>query len=335
MATKTTRIRRTRSVSNELLVKSREAALSAVQIFNSPLITFKAEIFIVLMTIAWTYLLHAYYRNKKIEYRYFDQKAKKRIFQKTTAGAHKFWGLERCLDYKHSPIDADSANNLRFLIGIRHEIEHQMTTKLDASFSAKFQACCLNYNEYIKSLFGEKYGIDKYLSLSLQFSSISKEQIDSLPSSMPAHIKAFVEGFEGGLSAEAFNNPKFAYRVLFVAKTANRKGQADQVIEFVPSDSEFGKNVNSAYTLIKETERKKYLPGNVLKIMADEGFGRFMMNDHTEFWKSQDAKNPAKGLGTLVEGKWYWYESWIEKVREHCAANQTRFQGSRTGKRKK
>jgi hypothetical protein len=335
MATKTTRIRRTRSVSNELLVKSREAALSAVQIFNSPLITFKAEIFIVLMTIAWTYLLHAYYRNKKIEYRYFEQKAKKRIFQKTTAGAHKFWGLERCLDYKHSPIDADSANNLRFLIGIRHEIEHQMTTKLDASFSAKFQACCLNYNEYIKSLFGDKYGIDKYLSLSLQFNSISKDQIDSLPSSMPAHIKAFVEGFEGSLSAEAFNNPKFAYRVLFVAKTANRKGQADQVIEFVPSDSEFGKNVNSAYTLIKETERKKYLPGNVLKIMADEGFGRFMMNDHTEFWKSQDAKNPAKGLGTLVEGKWYWYESWIEKVREHCAANQTRFQGSLTGKRKK
>lgn len=335
MATKTTRIRRTRSVSNELLVKSREAALSAVQIFNSPLITFKAEIFIVLITIAWTYLLHAYYRNKKIEYRYFDQKTKKRIFQKTTAGAHKFWGLERCLDYKHSPIDPDSTNNLRFLIGIRHEIEHQMTTKLDASFSAKFQACCLNYNDYIKSLFGEKYGIDKYLSLSLQFSSISRDQIDSLPSSMSAHIRAFVEGFEGGLSAEAFNSPKFAYRVLFVAKTANRKGQADQVIEFVPSDSEFGKNVNSAYTLIKETERKKYLPGNVLKIMADEGFGRFMMNDHTEFWKSQDAKNPAKGLGTLVEGKWYWYESWIEKVREYCAANQARFQGSRAGKRKK
>ena len=335
MAIKTTRIRRTRSVSNELLMKSREAALSAVQIFNSPLITFKAEIFIVLITIAWTYLLHAYYRNKKIEYRYFDQKAKRRIFQKTTAGAHKFWGLESCLDCKHSPIDADSANNLRFLIGIRHEIEHQMTTKLDASFSAKFQACCLNYNEYIKSLFGEKYGIDKYLSLSLQFSSISKDQIDSLPSSMPAHIKAFVEGFEGGLSAEAFNNPKFAYRVLFVAKTANRKGQADQVIEFVPSDSEFGKNVNSAYTLIKETERKKYLPGNVLKIITEEGFGRFTMSDHTEFWKAQDAKNQAKVYGTLVEGKWYWYEGWIEKVREYCAANQARFQGSRTGKRKK
>ena len=335
MAASTTRIRRTRSVSNELLVKSREAALSSVQIFNSPLITFKAEIFIVLITIAWTYLLHSHYRNKKIEYRYFSQKAKRRIFQKTAAGAHKYWGLEECLDSKHSPIDKDTANNLRFLIGIRHEIEHQMTTKLDTSFSAKFQACCLNYNDYIKTLFGEKHSIDKYLSLSLQFSSISKDQINSLPTSMPSHIKAFVEGFEGALSADAFNNPKFAYRVLFVAKTANRRGQADQVIEFVPSDSEFGKNVNSAYTLIKETERKKYLPGNVLKIMADEGFGRFKMNDHTELWKSRNAKNLSKGYGTLVEDKWYWYEGWIEEVRRYCSSNQARFQGSRTSKRKK
>jgi len=34
----------------------------------------------------------------------------------------------------------DSANNLRFLIGIRHEIEHQMTFRLDNNLSAKFQA---------------------------------------------------------------------------------------------------------------------------------------------------------------------------------------------------
>ena len=336
MTAKTIRIRRTRSVSNELLVKSREAALSAVQIFNSPLITFKAEIFIVLMTIAWTYLLHSHYRSKKIEYRYLDDKHNRRRFQKTKAGgAYKYWGLEACLNSRHSPIDKDTANNLRFLIGIRHEIEHKMTTKLDASFSAKFQACCLNYNEYIKTLFGEKHGIDRHLALSLHFSSISRDQIDSLPSSMPAHIKAFVEGFEGDLSAEAFNNPKFAYRVLFVAKKVNRKGQTDEVIEFVPSDSKFGKSVNAAYTVLKDTERKKYLPSKVQKIMADEGFGRFQIHNHTELWKSMDAKNPAKGYGTLVEGKWYWYEGWIKKVREHCIANQARFQGSRPPKRKK
>jgi type I restriction enzyme S subunit len=34
--------------------------------------TFKSEIFIVVMNIAWTYLLHAYYRKHHIEYRYFE-----------------------------------------------------------------------------------------------------------------------------------------------------------------------------------------------------------------------------------------------------------------------
>src|SRR6266700_261351 len=159
--------RRIFSVSEELIVKSREAALAAVQIFNNPQVTFKSEIFIVLMNIAWTYLLHAYYRKKRVEYRYFELKGKHRRFNHTKSGAYKYWELERCLNEQNNPLDKNTANNLRFLIGIRHEIEHQMTTRIDASLSAKFQACCLNYNDYVKKLFGDELGIDKHLAFSL------------------------------------------------------------------------------------------------------------------------------------------------------------------------
>ena len=41
--------------------------LAAVQVFNNPLTTFKTESFIVLSMIAWTYVLHAYYRKGRIE----------------------------------------------------------------------------------------------------------------------------------------------------------------------------------------------------------------------------------------------------------------------------
>ena len=51
--------------------------MNAVQTFNNPLTTFKTETFIVLMSIAWTYLLHAYYRREHIEYRYFSQGSQK------------------------------------------------------------------------------------------------------------------------------------------------------------------------------------------------------------------------------------------------------------------
>lgn len=54
------------SVRKHLLIKSREAMMAAVQIYNNPLISFKSESFIVLSNIAWTYLLHAYYKSIKL-----------------------------------------------------------------------------------------------------------------------------------------------------------------------------------------------------------------------------------------------------------------------------
>jgi hypothetical protein len=86
-------------------VKSREAALSAIKIFNDPLITFKTEAYIVLMVIAWTYLLHAYFRSQKTEYRYYGPgKNGKKAFERTKNGVYKYWELERCLKADNSPI---------------------------------------------------------------------------------------------------------------------------------------------------------------------------------------------------------------------------------------
>jgi len=323
MATKKKRNRRVHSVFDELINKSREAALAAVQIFNNPQITFKSEMFIVLMNIAWTYMLHAYYRKHGVEYRYFEQKGANRRFDRTAKGAYKYWELERCLNERVCPVDRDAANNLRFLIGVRHEIEHQMTTRIDASFSAKFQACCLNYNDNIKKFFGDAHAIDKHLAFSLQFSSISKDQLAQLQAqpTLLAHIKSFVEGFEAKLTEEEFNSPKFAYRVFFVAKTANHKGQADEVIEFVKADSELAKSVNQKHAIIKETERPKLRPKTIVATMKQEGFPKFNMHHHTMLWQEKDAKNLAKSLGTHVEGSWYWYQPWLEQVREHCKQN--------------
>jgi hypothetical protein len=42
-------------------MKSGEATLTAIRVFNDPHVLFKSETFIVLMMIAWTCLLHAYF----------------------------------------------------------------------------------------------------------------------------------------------------------------------------------------------------------------------------------------------------------------------------------
>jgi len=304
---------------NELLRKSREAALAAVQIFNNPQILFKSELFIVVMNIAWTYLLHAYFRKQHIDYRYSRPKGSRKAYDRTKGGAFKYWELERCLNDDNSPIDPLAAQNLRFLIGLRHEIEHQMTTRIDGTLSAKFQACCLNFNDYIKEWFGDKFGIDQHLAFSLQFTAISREQADLLADTpLPKNIASFIESFESELSDADYNSPRFAYRVIFVPKMANRKGQADEVIEFVKADSPLAQEINKAYAVIKETEKPKYLPGEIVKLMRQEGYTWFNIASHTDLWKTSDAKNPAKGYGTQVSKTWYWYDSWIERVREYC-----------------
>lgn len=314
------RVRRVGSVSSELVKKSKEAALAAVQIFNNPHITFKSETFIVLMNIAWTYLLHAYYRNCKIEYRYFKLVGTRKKFDRTKHGAHKSWELERCLTENQCPIEDVVCSNLRFLIGLRHEIEHQMTTRIDDLLSARFQACCLNYNDAIKTLFNDD-GFEKHLTFSLQFSTINKEQKELLEDypGLPANIKGYISGFDSTLTHEEYNSQKYSYRLFFVPKTANHKGQADRVIDFIKSDSPMAEGLNREYQIIKETEKRKFLPGHIVDLMVAEGYYKFSQHFHTLLWKELDAKNPAKSYGVKVADKtWFWYENWIVVVREHC-----------------
>ena len=324
------RVRRVGSIKTELVQKSREAALAAVQVFNNPLITFKSEMFIVNMHIAWTYLLHAHYRTNKIEYRYVKTvtASGRRIFDTTKSGAHKYWGLEDCLNSNDSPVDKDASNNLRFLIGLRNEIEHQMTTRIDDALSARFQACCLNFNDTIKKLFGDDYGIDKHLAFSLQFSSLSDDQAKTLESYkdiLPGHVAKFVEGYDGNLSEEEFNSPKYAYRVLFTQKTANRPGQADKVIEFLDPNSDEAKGINITYALNKEKEKTKYVPNKIVSMMNEEGYTKFKLQNHTVLWQSQDAKKPTKGFGVEIENRWYWYDNWLNIVRQHCKTNARKY----------
>jgi len=225
-AVKKIRKRRLKSLKQELIAKSKEAALTAIKIFNDPLIKFKSETFIVLMIIAWTYLLHAYFRSKSAEYRYYRQGSKRRIFDRTKYGAHKYWELERCLDNKDCPIDKDTANNLRFLIQLRHEISHQMTLSLDNFLSGRYQACAMNYNSHLKKLFGNHHALDQYLCYSIQFLELSEEQIaGSTPEAdIPDRLRAFILEFDGTLSEDEYNSPKYSLRLLFSRKLVNRPG---------------------------------------------------------------------------------------------------------------
>lgn len=311
--------RRFHSLKTELLKKSREAMLAAVQLYNNPQITFKTESFITLAIIGWTYLMHAYYRSQGIDYRYCEYKGKQKRIQKTAYGAAKLWGLERCLNDDKCPLDNETVMNLRFLIGIRHEIEHQMTDKIDEYLSAKLQACAINYDFYITELFGSSYSISDELALAIQFSPLTPEQRGQLKANphLTTNVRNFIVDFEAQLPEETLRSSKYAYRVLYVPINAHRRGQADKVVEFIKEDSPLAEDAEKQYVMLKETEKNKYLPSEVVKLMQDRGYIHFKMKNHIDYWKMKNAKNNSK-YGTMVSKTWYWYDSWVEEVELYC-----------------
>jgi hypothetical protein len=302
------------SEKNDLINKSREAMLSAVQIYNNPLISFKTESFIVLSQIAWTYLLHAYYRSKKIEYRYFEPAGKRKKYLRNPDGSIRHWDLKRCISSDTScPLDKNTRNNIEFLIGLRNQIEHKKAVGLDSYLSARYQASALNFNHYLKKLHGEKYGLDQSLALSLQFAELDYEQskvVKDKEGLIPSDVISYISGFDSKLTTSEIESERFAYRLLFAKVTAKRQGQADRVIEFIDPKSELARNISKEYWVKEETEKPKLSATQVVKKVREAGFTSFGMHQHTLFWKEHDAKNTAKGYGTSVVKSWYWYQHW-------------------------
>lgn len=296
---------------DELLIKAREAMIAAVHTFNSAGLYFRAELFIVTSIIAWTYLLHAHYKREGVDYRY----KKAGVGERTPSGAEKYLELGQCISTGLCPLDAGVVNNLKFLIEIRNEIEHRSTNRIDDALSAKLQACCINFNDAIKSLFGREYALEKRLPIALQFVTFDGVQRQALiGADLPAHIATAMDNFHDGLSDEEQKDPKFRYRVAFVPKLSGKATKADLAIEFIKPGSPEAETAERV--LLKEVERPKYLPSQILEKVAEAGFADFTMYDHTKLSQQLDARNPAKGYGVGIAKAWYWYESWLEKVIE-------------------
>ena len=304
---------------DELLIKAREAMIGAVHTFNGAGLTFRAELFVVTSIIGWTYLLHAWFKRQGVDYRYTHKEGGDTKIAKTPSGADKYWELGQCLRHAKSPVDQGVKDNLEFLLELRHEIEHRSTSRIDDAVSAKLQACCINFNDAIKGWFGAKYALERRLPIALQFVTFSPDQRALLKKAgtLPRNVETVLEGFEHKLTPEQQADPRFAFRVFMVGRTSNRAPGADLAVEIVPAGSEQAVEVNRI--LLKEVEKKKYLPSEIVAAMKAEGWDLFTMDKHTKLWKRLKANDPAKGYGVVAVGKtWSWYESWLKRVREEC-----------------
>ncbi len=304
---------------DELLIKAREAMIAAVQTFNSAGLTFRAELFIVTAIIAWTYLLHAWFKREGIDYRYTGQKTKE--------GADRFWDLTHCLKQGKCPAKGGVSKNLEFLLEIRHEIEHRSTSRIDDALGAKLQSCALNFNDLMKSEFGAQYGLERRLPIALQFVSFGAEQRSALKKAagLPKNLEAAIDAFEHGLTEEQIKDPAYRMTYGFVPIAAKRPGAADLAVQIVPPGSPEADEIEKV--IFKEVHKHRFTPSKVVAKVQAAGFPKFMLKDHTELWKAKDAKVEAKGFGCPGDYKdsWVWFDRWVEEVVRFCEAEGDRF----------
>lgn len=304
---------------DELLIKAREAMIAAVHTFNGAGLTFRSELFIVTTVIAWTYLLHAWFKREGIEYRYIKQGK----IQKTPDGAEKYLELGACLKHDRSPVSDGVKHNLEFLLRIRHEIEHRSTTRIDDQLSAKLQAACLNFNTALKEWFGAQFGLEKRLPIALQFATFDVNQRAALKraSSLPANLEASIDAFEDALTPEEYGDPAYRYRVAFVPIIKQRESAADAAIQFFKAESEEASAINEVH--LKEVDKARHTATQVIKAIKGSGYPSFNQADHTRLWKTLNARRNGTPYGKPgdYKGSWVWFDNWIERVREHCDEN--------------
>jgi len=303
---------------DELLIKAREAMLAAVQTFNSGGLNFRSELFIVTAMIAWTYAMHSWFKKENIDYWYKNPDNSPKLTR--ADGPVKYWELSHCIKHAQCPLDTLVVQNLNFLLEIRHEIEHRMTSNIDQVIGAKLQACCINFNNFISEHFGKQFGLEKRLPLALQFVTFSSEQRLVLKGKvdLPQHILTKMETIESALTEEQKLDPAYAYRVIFASKSANHKSGADLAVEFIRGDSEDAENISRV--LMKEVDKQRFTASQIVAHAQAKGYPNFSMHNHTQLWKRLDAKNPIKKFGRQGDyaGSWVWYKSWLDRVLVHC-----------------
>ncbi|MCF6233434.1 MAG: DUF3644 domain-containing protein [Rhodobacteraceae bacterium] len=262
---------------DERLVRSREAMLLAVHVFNSANLQFKTEVFSVLANIAWTYLLHEYYEKQGVEI--VGEDGRSLLLSQMTRRAD-------------CPISQGMTDNLDSMKDIRDAVEHTLFRRSDLKFLSIFQACCLNFDKAICDLFGKSKTLKHELSFSLQFAQMGFDQLNALHEyDIPEHIQTLDRELDDRLEDERATSLEYRFRVVYTFENSTK---SKSHIRFLHPDEEEASEIRNV--LIKKELADKAYPHKperaALKISEQSGLV-FTTHNHVQAWKKFDVRPKA------------------------------------------
>lgn len=297
------------SFEDERLVRAREAMIVAVQVFNSPTIIFKTEMFAVQAIIAWTYLLHEYFIRK---------------IGKFADSEGKTWTLSFMLKRDDCPLTQGMKRNLAAIKDIRDAVEHKILSKADSMWLPHFQACCLNFDRKIRELFGDPLSLQGELAFALQFSKLSITQVTEIQNyDIPEHIEALDARLRNGLTEAELTDLDYQFKVIFTLDSASKSSAHFKFVQPESAEAKEISNILVKYSPADETHQHK--PTAVCLEVKRRTGKNFTSHNHSQAWQLHKVR-PRKGDScpgkTVIKYCHYSFahrdytysEEWIERL---------------------
>ncbi len=272
---------------SELLNKAKESALLAVDIYNKPQTSFKSSGFIVLMCIAWTSLLHAYFEKEKIKY--FYRKKNSNIFEKID-GENKAWELKKCAKEFFKNENDPVYKNIVLFYELRNKVEHRFLPEIDSKILSECQAFILGFEKLLVKNFGDKHTLleGAYIPLQLSYG------IRKLPKTKESkNILSFINDYRNSLSTDIVNSQDFAYKIYVMPNVGNHRNSSDAAIKFIKIDESNPQEIEKYDKSIVAIKQQKVQVANqgrlkpgmvVTKIQEKTGITK-TIHWHTQMWK--------------------------------------------------
>lgn len=321
--------------------KARSAAIAAVETYNRPGSRFRTAQFIVLIVMAWTALLHAYFYRRHRNPWYRKKTSGRSVRYVKVDGDPKHWELAECLRQRYSDQNPPERMNLEFLIGLRDKIEHRHLPTLDSSLYGECQAALLNFEAFLVSEFGTRYALTDQLALALQFSQIQPdERIKATKTAIGGaaqSVVAYIERFRGTLPSATLSSMRYSFSVFLVPRVANRASAADAAVQFVKVDEASAEDLarlEKLNVLIKEkhipiANLGLHKPGDVVAKVRSK-VPSMTIALHTAAWRhfavrpSTDSDDPERTdakycVYDQVHDDYVYTDAWVGKLnKELC-----------------
>jgi VIT1/CCC1 family predicted Fe2+/Mn2+ transporter len=280
---------------HKLIIKSREAMISAIASFNSPSFSFSVESFCILSCVAWTSLLQSL--APKFNIKVINDNKNDKQYSSLSYLVEQFTNLKVLT----KPI----GSNINGIIEQRDSFTHSPENETPINIVSLLQANCFNFNKTIVEHYGQHRGLENVFSIALQMASFKPSDFLAKDSNNNFPYISSIQNFEETLDKEILEHTDYRFNIAILPHSVNKSNQSDFVYIIAPNSEEANESVKIIYkatkTFIDKSENYKNEFQKIINLLKKDY--EINRNILTIFIKKHKIKNNEKYTHKQTLGK--------------------------------